>query len=243
MFGTYVRGGELLVYPFFELYRDHNLEYKPADLGYGLGQDFRGRYRATEGLLFAAYGLTDWLSVEVEAAVIRATLYTAAGDTSTAPAMIRESGLGDVEGQIRVRWMGETAHRPALFSYFEAVAPHHRNKVLIGTPDWEFAFGTGLIRGFAWGTLTLRVAAAYAKDTGTLDLGEYAVEYLKQVSPAWRVYLGMEGTQDGVELIAEGQWRISRSVTVRLNNAFGVTSKATDWAPEIGIVFSLPVHR
>jgi hypothetical protein len=27
-------------------------------------------------------------------------------------------------------------------------------------------------------------------------------------------------------------------MTVTLNNAFGVTSKATDWAPEIGIVFS-----
>jgi hypothetical protein len=25
---------------------------------------------------------------------------------------------------------------------------------------------------------------------------------------------------------------------LKVNNAFGVTSKATDWAPEIGIVFA-----
>ena len=76
MFGTYVRRGELLVYPFFEYYRDRNLEYKPVQLGYGLDQDFRGKYRASEGLLFTAYGLTDWLAVELEAAVIKATLRT-----------------------------------------------------------------------------------------------------------------------------------------------------------------------
>jgi hypothetical protein len=42
MFGTYIRKGELLIYPFFEYYRDHNFEYKPAELGYGLDRDFRG---------------------------------------------------------------------------------------------------------------------------------------------------------------------------------------------------------
>lgn len=85
MFGTYVRQGELLIYPFFEYYRDNNLEYKPVELGYGLNQDFRGKYRASEGLLWIGYGLTDWLAVEFEAAGISATLYTAPGDTSGAP--------------------------------------------------------------------------------------------------------------------------------------------------------------
>ena len=31
LFGTYVRRGELIVYPFFEHYRDGNLEYKPEE--------------------------------------------------------------------------------------------------------------------------------------------------------------------------------------------------------------------
>ena len=143
-----------------------------------------------------------------------------------------------MEGQVRVRWLLESARRPEVFSYFEAVVPHHKDKALIGTPDWEFALGTGVTRGFGWGTVTLRVAGVYSKEAGTFDLGEYAVEYLKRVSPAWRIYLGVEGTQDEMTLITEAQWHISRSVFLRLNNGFGLSSKATDWAPEVGLVFS-----
>ncbi|MBI5445481.1 MAG: hypothetical protein HY900_30235 [Deltaproteobacteria bacterium] len=33
MFGTYVKKGETLVYPFAELYFDSDLEYKPDELG------------------------------------------------------------------------------------------------------------------------------------------------------------------------------------------------------------------
>ena len=43
-----------------------------------------------------------------------------------------------------------------------------------------------------------------------------------------------------MELITEAQWHLARHVYFKFNNAFGVTSKATDWAPEIGIMFSLP---
>ena len=31
MFGTYIEGGQLLVYPFFEYYRDEDFEYMPED--------------------------------------------------------------------------------------------------------------------------------------------------------------------------------------------------------------------
>lgn len=241
MFGTYVRRGELLVYPFFEYYLDNNVEYKPSDLGYGLVRDFRGKYRASEGLLFIAYGFTDWLAIEVEGSVIDATLHTAPHDASGAPATIRASGVGDVEGQLRIRWMDEQEHRPELFSYVEAVAPVQTKKLLIATTDWEFKFGAGLIRGFEWGTLTMRLAGQYHLEDRKPDLGEYAVEYLKRVSPAWRVYLGVEGTQDEVELITEAQWHFARFGFLKLNNAFGITSKATDWAPEIGIMFSVPL--
>jgi len=241
MFGTYVREGELLVYPFFEYYLDKNAEYKPADFGFGLDQDFRGRYRASEGLLFLAYGLTDRLAVELEAAVISATLETSADDPSGIPEKIKESGVGDVEGQLRFRWARERERRPEVFSYFEAVAPV-QDKPLIGTPDWEFKLGTGLIKGFSWGTMTLRAAAEYSIEESEFGLGEYAVEYLKRLSSAWRVYLGVEGTQDEVELITEAQWHITDSIFIKINNGFGITSKATDWAPEIGVVFSFPRH-
>ena len=158
MFGTYIQRGEWIVYPFFEYYRDDDYEYKPAELGYGLEVDFRGRFRASEGILFLGYGLTDWLAIEFEGAVIDATLHTASADSSGIPGRIHESGGGDVEGQLRARWWPESATRPELFSYFEAVSPQQTDQPLTGTPDWELKFGTGAIRGFSWGTITLRAA-------------------------------------------------------------------------------------
>lgn len=243
MFGTYIRRGELLVYPFFEYYLDDDIEYKPADFGFGLEEDFRGRYRASEGLLFVGYGFTDRLAIELEAAVITATLETSPDDPSGIPRKIEESGLGDVEGQLRFRWNRESQSRPELFSYFEAVAPNESEEGLIGTSDWEFKLGTGLVKGFRWGTMTFRVAGEYSLEESKVDLGEYAVEYLTRLSPSWRVYVGVEGTQDEVELITEAQWHISDRVFVRVNNGFGITSKATDWAPEIGVVFAFPPGR
>lgn len=238
MFGTYIRRGQLRLYPYFEYYRDNDFEYKPLELGYGLDQDFRGRYRASEGLIFIGYGLTDGVALELEAAVITATLDKSPSDPSATPARITESGLGDVEAQLRVRWMRETDRRPELFGFFEAVAPFQKNRVLIGTQHWELKTGFGLIRGLPWGTVTLRVAAEYTTEESKVELGEYALEYLKRVSPAWRVYLGVEGSQDEVELITEAQWHLNDFVFLKLNNAFGITSKATDWAPEIGFMFA-----
>jgi hypothetical protein len=97
MFGTYSRKGELLIYPFFEFYLNNNEEYSPAELGYDLDEDYRGKYQAYEGLMFVGYGITDWLALELEAAVIQATLETSSGDPTDAPDKIEESGLGDVE--------------------------------------------------------------------------------------------------------------------------------------------------
>jgi hypothetical protein len=126
MFGTYINRGELLVYPFFEYYLDDDMEYAPQELGYGLDEDFRGKYRASEYLLFLAYGFTDWLAVELEAALyIDARLETSPDDPTGVPDVIEESGTGDVEGQIRARIARETESRPEVFSYFEA---SHRSK-------------------------------------------------------------------------------------------------------------------
>jgi hypothetical protein len=240
MFATYVRPGEVIVYPFFEYYRDHDFEYKPEELGFAGGEDFRGRFRASEGLLFLAYGISDAFAVEMEAAVIKARLEKSPLDTSAMPARIEESGLGDVEGQLRWRWRQETERRPEMFSYLEVVVPHHGEKPLIGTEGVELKLGTGLTRGFAWGTIAARAALEYAEaSTSHFDLGEYAVEYVKRVSPSWRLYAGLEGTQDELSLITEAQWHLGQNTFVRFNNGIGLTSKATDWTPEVGVVFSL----
>ena len=116
--------------------------------------------------------------------------------------------------------------------------------VFIGTSDVELKVGTGVIRGFSWGTLTARAAVEYAASSSSpFDIGEYAVEYLRRLSRHVRLYLGVEGAQDEISFIPELQWHVSRNAFVRLNNGVGLTSKATDWAPEIGVVISLRGQR
>ncbi len=237
MFGTYIEKGEFIFYPYYEYYYDQDAEYKPEELGYGLDQDFRGRYRAHEGLIFLGYGITEKLALEFEAAVITAKQFKSKDDPSNMPDKLKESGLGDVESQLRWRWSKETMSRPEFFSYWETVFPLQKDKKLIGTQDWEFKLGTGLIKGFNWGTMTLRVATEYDAGENKAELGEYAIEYLKRVSKLFRFYLGLEGSQDEVEFITDLQFHLFTNAFIRINNAFGVTSKATDYAPEVGILF------
>lgn len=240
MFGTYVRAGELLVYPFSEWYQDSDLEYKPSDLGYGVDADYRGRYEASEQLLFLAYGITRNLALEMEGAVIAAEITKAAADPSTMPREVEESGLGDVEGQLRWRWLEETGSRPEMFSYFETVFPLQKQRRIIGTRDWEWKLGAGMTRGYRWGTMTLRAAVEYTREEGKLDPGEYAVEYLRRLSRAWRVLAAIEGNQlDEVALITEAQWHFNPRAYFKVNNGWGLTANATDFAPEVGVVFSL----
>lgn len=237
-FGTYVNDGQWFVYPFFEYYHDDNAEYAPSDLGFGLDEDFRGKYRAYEGLIFIGYGLTDRLAFELEAAIIKAKLEKSSADPTALPAELEESGLGDVEGQIRYRWTKETQSHPEVFSYFETVIPTQDEGSLIGTTDWEFKLGAGVTRGFGFGTMTVRAAIEYDKAEDVVELGEMALEYLRRLNSHWRVYVGVEGTQDEVEFIPEAQWHFSRRAFLKMNSAFGLTSKATDWAPEVGVLIS-----
>jgi len=238
MFATYIEAGELLVYPFFEYYRDSDAEYAPNELGYGLDQDFRSPSGAKEGLIFLGYGFTDRLAIEFEAAVISEWIEKSPDDPTGMPDRIEESGLGDVEGQIRWRWSQETESRPGIFSYFETVFPLQKDRLLIGTQDWEFKLGTGVVRGFTWGTLTLRLAAEYDRSEHKLEAGEYAIEYLKRLSPSAMVLLGVEGSQDEVEVIPVLRWFLTPDISLHLNGGFGASSKATDWAPEVGVMFS-----
>lgn len=236
-FGIYIQKGEVIVYPFYEYYHDKDAEYKPSEFGYGIDNDFRGKYRAHEGLIFLGYGISDRLAIELEAAVIDATQYKADDDPSNMPDKVSESGLGDVESQLRWRWVEEQNSHPEWFSYFETVFPFQKNKTLIGTQDWEFKLGTGIIKGFSWGTVTLRVAVDYIREEGKSELGEYAVEYLKRISDRLRILAAVEGTQDELALITEAQVFLTPQIILKLNNGLGMTSKTTDFAPEIGIMF------
>jgi len=238
MFGEYVRKGELLVYPFYEFTLFNQFEYKPAELGFGLDQDFRGKFREHEANFFLAYGLSDRIALELESAVFTtARLLKDPSDPSALPAELKESGFGDTQAEIRYRFAHETVTRPELFSYLEVDFPFQRNRRIIGTQTWAYKAGVGAIKGFSFGTLTARVAGEYDEADKQVVFGEYALEYLKRLSPKLRFYTGVEGDQDEVEWIIEGQYSLGRRVHLKLNSAFGITSKAPDFAPEIGVMF------
>jgi hypothetical protein len=239
-FGTYVRKDELLVYLFYEYTTNHDAEYKPDDLGFNLDKDFTGKRVMHEGLVFASYGITDRLAVEFESALFTtASQHKSPDDPSSMPNTFRESGLGDTEGQIRFRWFEETEKRPELISFLGVVFPLQKNKRLIGAQHWEVSLGVAVTKGFSWGTLMLKASGEYSgEEGGTIDFGEYGIEYVKRLSDRWRLVLAVDGKGDEVEGVVEFQWQVSPRITIKLNNGFGLTSKAPDWAPEIGILFS-----
>ena len=243
LFGTYIQKGQFFIYPFFEYYYDTNAEYSPSELvPNGDPLDYEGKYTATEELLFLGYGVTDNLALEFEAAIIQTRLEKSPSDPtpdSQLPDVREEDGLGDVEGQIRYRFLRETESRPEFFTYFETVFPTADDFSLIGTSDYEFKLGVGFLRGWSFGTMTARISGAYVMDEDAFELGECSLEYLRRLSAQWRVYGGFEGTQDEVEFLTEAQWHFSRRAFVKLNTSFGVTSKATDWAPEVGLLITL----
>jgi len=240
-FGTYIRPGEVIVYPFYEYYYDHNFEYEPLDFARppGDSREFRGRYEAHEGLLFVAFGITDRLAVELEAGVITARLDKADADDSEMPPRLEESGLNDVEGQIRWRWNHENERTPEFFNYFETVFPTGEKNSLIGTSAWEFKLGFGVVKGLNWGTVTARAGVDYDTGEKTWGVGEYAIEYLRRLSNRYRVFVMVEGSEDELALVPEMQWFLTPRVLFKAAAGVGVTSKATDFAPEIGLMIWL----
>jgi hypothetical protein len=244
--GVYIQKGELLVHPFLEYGRDHNREYQPHEFGLGPEVDFRGRSRRVAGQLFLGYGVTDWLALEFEGAYLHETLRKSAQDTFPVPAKIDESGVGDLEAQIRVRALTESAKRPEVLAFVELTAWSQTRKLLIREPDWDIRPGIGLTRGFSWGTLTTRFTVEYNHTEKKFDFGEVALGYLKRFTTDWRVSLGVEGGEGGSldewEVIPGVQWQRG-AVLVRLESAFGISSKAADWSPQVGLGFTFPPRR
>jgi hypothetical protein len=241
-FGTFIRRGELLVFPFFAYSLDNNREYQPINLGFGLSQDFRGRFRSSEELIFIGYGVTDWLALEFEAAHITASLAKSSSDPSAMPAKIKDSGVGDIEGQLRVRFLSEREHRPEFFGFLEMTPASQRDKVLIAEPNWDLKPGIGVIRGFSWGTMVVKIAAEYNREAKSPDLGEVTIEYHKRLSSSWHLNAGIEGGEGGApdefDLVTGIRWRLSDLLSLKVDNAVGISSKATDWAPQVGLMFS-----
>jgi len=244
-FGTYVHKGELLVYPYFSHTIDHNREYQPDIFGVGGVVDYRGRFWSSETGVMVSYSWTNWLALEFTTAYMTASLEKDPSDTYATPAKTKESGPGDAEGQIRVRCLKENARMPELFAYLEVTAPTQQSKVLIGDEKWDVKPGFGFARGFSWGTLTIRTTGEYNQSESKADLGETSIEYLKRLSPSFQMFLGFEGGEGGPldewHVVSDLQWRLSKRVSLKVDNTVGVMSKSNDWEPHIGLLFtSLP---
>jgi hypothetical protein len=104
--------------------------------------------------------------------------------------------------------------------------------------------GLGLIRGYSWGTVTLRGVLEYTREDKSLNVGEVAAEYLKRLSPALRLGLALEGGEGGApdewSLNSDLQWRVADGVFLKVDNGLGLSSKASDWAPALGFLFAIP---
>ncbi len=240
LFGTFVGRGQFLVFPFYAYIRDHNREYQPAKLGFGLDQDFRGSFRSTAEVLFLGYGVTDWLTLELEAARISASLDKSPADPSAMPSRIHESGIGDFEAHVRLRFLSEGPRRPGFFGFLEMTPATHRRKALIAEPNWDVKPGLGLVRGFGWGTLQFRIAAEWNREAKGPDLGEVTIEYLKRLSPSFRLNLALEGGESGTNdewtVVLGGYYRLTNALSLKLDSALGIMSKATDLEAQFGLM-------
>jgi hypothetical protein len=244
VFGTYIEPHRWLLLPAAAFVRDNNLEYNPGNWGFGAPVDLRGRLRSSAAELFVAYGVNDWLAFELEGSYISARFDRSPSDTSATPARISESGFADFAAQARVRLAHERGRRPEIFAALEWIPATQKGKLLIGDVRWDLKGEIGLVRGFDFGTMTLRTTVEYNHVDGHWDLGETSLEYLRQVSRAWRLFLAIEGGETGAPdewvFVTAGQWRVAHHAYLKLANAVGLMSKSTDWEPQIGILFDLP---
>jgi hypothetical protein len=240
---TYVGRHQLLFLTSAAYTKDHNLEYNPLDWGYGNQTDLRGTFRSSTAQLFVAYGVTDWLAVELEGSSLSARFERSSRDTTATPARIRESGLGDFAGQVRVRFAQERGRRPEIWGSVEVIPANQQRKVLIGDKLTDVKGEIGLTRGYRFGTMTLRTTVEYNHVDHHWDLGETSLEYLRRLSPDWRILLAIEGGETGAPdewvFVTAGQWRIGKSFFVKFANGFGLMSKSTDWEPQVGILWEI----
>jgi hypothetical protein len=243
MVETYVEPGQLLVYPFAAYSWDHNFEYQPTMFGFPREQDFRGHYKTTEAAIFLAYGVTDWLAVELEGSQITSTFEKAPADSFGTPARIRETGFSDISGQIRMRLGQERGRRPEFFASVEVLPPMHGRQVLIGDRQWDVKGEIGAAKAYRWGTMTFRTTIEYNRGDTHWDLGETSLEYLRQVSRRGRVLVAIEGGEGGAPddwvFVTAGRWRIARGLDLKFANGLGMFSKSNDWESQIGLLLTL----
>ncbi|MEQ1806703.1 MAG: hypothetical protein ABL900_15105 [Burkholderiaceae bacterium] len=239
LLATYIRPREFIFYPFYEYTKTSNYEYKASDLGLVGDTDYLGKKVDHEYLIFLGYAFNDSWMLEFESALhAKVKFNKAANDPVTAvPQELRESGLGDTEMQLRWRYSKETETRPEMAFHLQTEFPLQKKKKLLGTQAWGFAVGTVLTKGYSFGTLSLRGQINHDRGDRETKFGEYAIDFLKKLSPQWTIALTLEGEESELSVIGEAQYAISRNAILKLNLGQGLTKKDRQTAPEIGVLF------
>lgn len=239
LLGTFIYKSQHILYALYEYEINEESEYTPRELGYTGNQEFLGKSTLHEALIFYSYGLSDYLAIEMEAALYtNEKLERDSADMSGIPDKIEESGLGEIEAQLRYRFSEESIAWPEFFGYTEIIFPFQKDKKLIGAHAWEIVQGFGIIKEFIFGTMAIRSSAAYDFDEKKLEMGEYAVEYFKDLSSRYRLVTAIEGEDDEISWIGEIQLSIGKNAILKLNTGIGLTEKAADFAPELGLLWN-----
>ncbi len=239
LLATYIKPREFIFYPFYEYTKTSNYEYKASDFGFVGDVDYLGKKVDQEYLVFLSYAWNDSWMFEFESALHASAKFTKADNDPVAavPREIRESGLGDTEAQVRWRYARETATRPEITIMFQAEFPLQRKKKILGTQAWGFGTGVILTKGYPFGTFSLRGQINHDRGDRETKFGEYAIDYLKKLSPQWTIALTLEGEESELSVIGEAQYALSRNATLKLNLGQGLTKKDRQFAPEIGVLF------
>ncbi|MGI9543327.1 MAG: hypothetical protein ACR2MX_08715 [Cyclobacteriaceae bacterium] len=234
--GVYVEKHDFVVAPFYQYSYSKDKDYVPSEFGFNSDEEFTGKSIDYDGILYVGYGINDWLMIEGRGGIVGARQYRNKADDSGFPEMISEHAVGDVEAQVRWRYGKETEKRPEVYSYLDFVFPFDKEKTIIGTQNLEVKFGTGVIKGFSWGTISARASLQYIEGENVVETGIYAIEYLKRINNRLRIYVGIEGEQDDIGIAGDLQVFLAPWIFTRISNSFGLTPKATDYAVSFGVV-------
>jgi hypothetical protein len=240
LLGSFVRKGEWMAYTFYEFERDSTAGYTGEDLGFEGDEEYVGQSTEHQAIMLLAWGVTPDLAIEFEAAFYqRATLERDPDDDTTGmPDRFSESRYGALEAQLHWRIATETEHRPEFFANLEVGPPDAGDMVLLGNSDWEAEAGLGAIKALPWGTMAVRASVAYDAGDGEIEMGEYAIEYCRRLTPSCRIAAALIGEPDELSLLSEVQWRFRENAFTRINVALGVTDEAPDFGGQFGAVFS-----
>lgn len=237
--GAYLREGELLFYSWVAYSGDHDIQYDPPEFGFPSEIEYIGRYQAREVDAWVAYGLRENLALEIQVAGMRASLQKSADDATGMPAELKESGLGDVRSRLNWRILAESERRPEIYTFATMAFPHDKKKALTGTNDWLLNLGIGAIRGYRWGTISLRSSMEFDLSSASVgDWGEVTLEYFKRLSPRMSVVGALVLLQgDEGSVFGEFQYQPTQNVVVKLGGAQALTANGIDWSAQAGVLF------